>query len=313
MMTKPNLALLMAFFLFTGLQTYAQQLYSKAYGNKADRPIVFVHGGPRGNSVQFEGTTAQQLADKGFYVIVYDRRGEGRSADANAKITYQEAFDDLKVLYKKYGLKKATVLGFSFGGLVAVQFAGKYPAMVQSLVLTSALIAQQKTYDHILSEAKKTYAKNPNAEQSAKLKAVEQLDRQTAEYRKGCFDLASSLGFFKVPHPSAEAQSIYRAYEAGFSKNDVRNDQAPQIFYQNEPQKNIDVSPILQQLKSRKMPIYAIYGKQDGIFSAQQLNDLQKIIGTANFSYLDNASHYLYADQQTQFLESLTHWIRNTQ
>lgn len=312
-MTRTHQLLLVAALLLASLGTYAQQIYSKAYGSKANPPIVFVHGGPRGNSVQFEGTTAQQLADKGFYVVVYDRRGEGRSGDPNAKITYQEAFDDLKDIYKKYSLKKATVIGFSFGGLVATQFAGKYPEMVQSLVLTSALIAQQKTYDHILGEAKKANAKKPDAELLAKVKAVEQLGRQTAEYRKGCFDIASSLGFFKVPHPSAEAQRIYQLYDAGFAKNDVRNDNAPILFYQNEAQKNIDVSPILKQLKNKKIPIYAIYGQQDGIFSTQQIGDLQKIVGKANFRYLADASHYLYADQQALFLASLTKWIRGTE
>ena len=67
----------------------------------------------------FEGTTAQKLAEKGFYVIAYDRRGEGRSADPEAKFTYDEAFQDLNAIYKKYNLKKATLLAHSFGGLVA--------------------------------------------------------------------------------------------------------------------------------------------------------------------------------------------------
>ena len=49
----------------------------------------------------FEGTTAQKLADLGFYVIAYDRRGEGRSADPNATFTYNEAFQDLNAIYKK--------------------------------------------------------------------------------------------------------------------------------------------------------------------------------------------------------------------
>ncbi|MEZ0128312.1 alpha/beta fold hydrolase, partial [Flavobacterium sp. LBUM151] len=69
---------------------------------------------------------------KVFYVIVYDRRGEGRSADPDAKFTYQEAFQDLNFILKKYNLKKVTLIGHSFGGLVATLYTAKYPEKVNS-------------------------------------------------------------------------------------------------------------------------------------------------------------------------------------
>lgn len=57
----------------------AAEIYSAAYGKASDPAVIFLHGGPGYNSLDFEVTTAQKLADQGFYVIVYDRRGEGRS------------------------------------------------------------------------------------------------------------------------------------------------------------------------------------------------------------------------------------------
>src|SRR5690606_29831600 len=100
--------------------------YIKTFGNKKDKPIVFLHGGPGYNAVNFEATTAQKLADKGFYVIVYDRRGEGRSVDSEANYTFKEAFDDINAIYQQYSLTKATVIGHSFGGVVATLFAEQY-------------------------------------------------------------------------------------------------------------------------------------------------------------------------------------------
>ena len=121
--------------------------------------MIFIHGGPGGNSVQFEQTTAQKLADEGFYVIVYDRRGEGRSADENARMTYDEAFGDLNTVYNKYNLETASLIGFSFGGLVTTLFTEKFPQKVTSIILVSSLISQQESYDHILGSVKKIYAK----------------------------------------------------------------------------------------------------------------------------------------------------------
>jgi len=72
--------------LLTTLFLNAQNLYIKAFGNSKNEPLIFIHGGPGSSSAAFGITTAQRLADKGFYVIIYDRRGEGLSKDENAKI-----------------------------------------------------------------------------------------------------------------------------------------------------------------------------------------------------------------------------------
>ncbi len=100
---KLLLSLLFSLFL---ISVHAQAIYSKAYGNQKNPAVIFIHGGPSGNATLFEGTTAQKLADKGFYVIVYDRRGEGRSKDENATMTFKESFEDLKQLYNTYHIKK---------------------------------------------------------------------------------------------------------------------------------------------------------------------------------------------------------------
>lgn len=296
---------------FTLFSAYSQTIYSKAFGSKNNKPIIFVHGGPSGNAVQFEATTAQELADKGFYVIVYDRRGEGRSADENAKLTYNEAFDDLNQLYKKYNLTDANLIGFSFGGLVATLYSEKYPQKVNSMILVSALFNQQESYNHILSSVRKIYTEKGETEKLKKVTVIENLDKNSAEYRGECFALASENGYFKVAKPDKEAEKIYQAYETGeLYKSNIKNKKAPGLFYKNETRNNINVKPVLENLKKKGIPIYALYGKQDGIFSPSQMTGMKKMTGTQNFKFLDNCSHYLYADQQKAFLNSIAGWLK---
>ena len=82
----------------------SQSIYSKAFGNPNDKPLIYLHGGPGYNSAGFEVTTAQKLSENGFYVITYDRRGEGRSPDKNSKFTFNETFDDINLIYDKFNL-----------------------------------------------------------------------------------------------------------------------------------------------------------------------------------------------------------------
>lgn len=305
-------SLLFAFILTISLFANAQTLYIKTYGNKNDKPIIFVHGGPSGNATLFEGTnTAEELSKKGFFVIAYDRRGEGRSTDPNATFTYAEAFQDLNAIYKTYHLKKATLLAHSFGGLVATLYTEKYPQNVSNLILAGALFSQQETYNHILDSVKKIYAKKNDLAMLDKVALVKNLNKNSAEYRKGCFELAGQNNFFKIPDPTEESKKLYAAYDSSeFFKTNVRNKNAPLLFYQNEKQNNIDSRPSLTKIKNKGIPIYAIYGKEDGVFSTKQINSIKNLAGENHFALLDNCSHYLFVDQQKEFLSYIAKWIK---
>lgn len=302
-------SLFLAFIVSISFFANGQSFYIKTYGNEKNKTIIFIHGGPSGNATLFEGTTAQNLADLGFYVIAYDRRGEGRSTDPDATFTYAEAIQDLNSVYKKFHLKKAIILGHSFGGLVATLYTNKYPENVSALVLAGALFSQQETYDHILDTLKKKYSND--SEQLKRINIVENLDKNSADYRKKCFELAGENNFFKMPNPTAESKKLYADYETGeFYKTNIRNKNAPLLFYQNEKQNNIDTRPFLKKIKSAGIPIYGIYGKDDGIFSPAQINSMKGITGENHFAFLDNCSHYLFVDQQAVFLSKLKYWLK---
>lgn len=302
-------SLLLVFVLTMSFITNGQNLYIKTYGNEKNKPLIFIHGGPGGNATLFEGTTAQNLADKGFFVIAYDRRGEGRSADPEAKFTYEEAFQDLNSIYKKYHLKKAILLSHSLGGLVATLYTNKYPQNVSALVLAGALFSQQETYDHILNSIKKIH--DGDSKTLNKIAYIEKLDKNSAGYRKHWFDLASDENYFKMPKPTKASKKLYADYEAGeFFKNNIRNKNAPLLFYQNEKQNNIDSRPFLKKIKAKGVPIFAIYGKDDGIFSSSQITSIKNLAGKDHFALLDNCSHYLFVDQQVEFLSNIKKWLK---
>jgi Predicted hydrolases or acyltransferases (alpha/beta hydrolase superfamily) len=303
--------LTLIFLLLTTFLVNGQTLYSKAYGNVNSPAIIFIHGGPSGNSTLFEATTAQPLADKGFYVIIYDRRGEGRSIDSTATFTYQEAFNDLNEIYQTYKIEKANIIGHSFGGLVATLYSDKYPEKVKSLVLAGALFSQQDTYNHILKSVRQIYQIKNDTLMLKKVDEVEKLNKSSVEYRKGCYELAGKNDFFEMPKPTIKADKLRQEYETSeFYKTNIRNNQAPVLFYKNEVLNNIDTKPVLRRLKNKGVKLFAIYGRQDRIFSTSQINDMTKIVGKSNFLSIDNCSHYLFVDQQGTFIENIEKWIK---
>lgn len=285
-------------------------IYSKTYGQSENPAIIFIHGGPRGNATLFEGTTAEKLAEKGFYVIVYDRRGEGRSIDTTATFTYQEAIQDLNELYQNYNIKKANIIAHSFGGLVGTLFTEQKPEKVNSLILAGALFSQQETYDHILKTSKENYTEKKDSLMLSEISKIEKLPKNSAQYRKQCYEVASKNNYFKMPFPTVDANKLRENYELSeFGKNNIRNDNAPILFYKNESKNNIDTKPILKNLK-KQVKLFAIYGQQDGVFSEKQIMDLEKIVPKQNFKIIENCSHYMFVDQQPIFINTIVKWLK---
>ncbi|MBE2190281.1 MAG: alpha/beta hydrolase [Candidatus Kapabacteria bacterium] len=290
-----------------------QNIYTKSFGSSLDKPIIFLHGGPGYNCVNFESTTAQQLADKGYYVIVYDRRGEGRSKDPNAKFTFKETFDDLNSIYQQNNLTKATLIGHSFGGIVATLFAEANPNKVQSIILVGAPVSLQETFKNILTKSKSIYQAKNDSVNLKYVTMLENMNTSSIEYSSYCFGHAMQNGFYTTKNPSDEAKNIYAKFRTDTSLAKYASQmsyEAPQGFWKNEKYTTIDVTENLQDLINQKVKIYGLYGKEDGLFSAQQIDDLEKLIGIDNIKYFDNCSHNVFMDQQSQFIDNIIAWTK---
>lgn len=73
-----------------------------------------------------------------FRVIAVDSRGHGLSPRGEMAFTLSQFADDLYEFMREKGIGKASILGFSDGGNVALLFALKHPDMVDRLVLNGA-------------------------------------------------------------------------------------------------------------------------------------------------------------------------------
>lgn len=300
-------------FVLATVFAYGQSIYTKTFGNSKDKPIIFLHGGPGYNCVNFEATTAQQLADKGFFVIVYDRRGEGRSKDPNAKFTFKETFEDLSAIYKAYDLKKTILVGHSFGGIIATLFAEINPQNVQSIVLVGAPVSLQSTFKNILSKSKSIYQIKKDSVNLNYISMLEKMDTTSIQYSSFCFGHAMQNGFYSPKNPTADAKIIYAKFRTDTSLIKYAfkmTYEAPQGFWNSEKYTTIDLTENLQSLQKQDINIFGLYGKEDGLYSNQQITELENIIGTSNLKYFDNCSHSVFIDQQTQFIEAIDNWTK---
>lgn len=292
----------------------SQPLYSVSFGQKTNPAIIFLHGGPGYNCSNFEITTAVNLAQKGFYVIVYDRRGEGRSASLKAKFTFDESFSDLQNLYKQYDIERATLMGHSFGGIVASLFAEKFPEKTTAVVLVGAPVALQETFKTIIQTCKTIYTSKNDDLGLSYLEQLEQMDTESIEYSSGCFYHAMKNGFYTPTIFTDDAKKIYALFKTDstlIKYASVMSVDAPKGFWKNESYTSINLTEKIKQLLTNKVKLYGIYGKDDGLYSAEQINALTQLVGLNNIVYLDNCSHNVFIDQQIIFLDTITKWLHH--
>lgn len=285
----------------------AQDLYIKTFGDATATPILFLHGGPGYNAAGFEISTAQKLADSGFYVVVYDRRGEGRSVDSKAKFDFAQTFDDINMVCDKYGLKKVNLMGHSFGGVIATLYAEKYPKNVGSILLVSAPVSLQESFKTILASSRKIYDEKSDKQNASYLDMIEKMDPTSMEYASYTFMHAMQNGFYSPKNMSSESKEISHKMGSSpdFKMATTMTREAPMGFWKNEKYTTIDLTQNLQGLVSRDVKVFGLYGKDDGLYSAQQVKQLSEIIGESNLTYYDDCSHNVFIDQQTPFLNKV--------
>jgi proline iminopeptidase len=97
-------------------------LYWVRYGPANQNPILLLHGGP-GADHQYLLPQMLHLAEK-HDVILYDQRGGGKSRSNDQEpVTWQKHVEDLSAIVKEFSLDPLTLVGYSWGGLLAVLYS----------------------------------------------------------------------------------------------------------------------------------------------------------------------------------------------
>jgi len=123
------------------------RLYYEVRGPATGKPLVLIHSAFTDRRMWDPQMSA--FAER-YRVIRYDARGYGRSDLPSTPYSNQA---DLRTLLQQRGGERAAVVGGSFGGGVALDFALDFPAMVAALVpVGSALNGYTGPRDPLLDE-----------------------------------------------------------------------------------------------------------------------------------------------------------------
>lgn len=306
--------------LFISVSLQSQDIYLSTFGDSTDHPIIYLHGGPGGTSLLFEHLVAPKLAEEGFFVIVYDRRGDGRSGrfEEQSKTlildklkvkrpNFRTSFEELDIIIEKFNLKKPTLLGHSFGGAVATLYADTFPNKVHAIILSGAPIDIQASYTHSLKASKEIYKQRKDSVKLSWIESIEEWDSYKGYILVDY--LAFNSGYAPELHLNEEAQRIDSIVKVDSLKARMDHNVAG-TFALHDPYDKINYLKIYSELKEQGIEIFGLYGKSDFRYPPFLIEELKNAIGTDHVLYLDQCGHSTLLHRRSTAIQKIKEWIK---
>jgi len=291
-------------------------MYVNTFGDPSKQSLIFIHGGPGYNSRDFEVSSGQALADQGYYVVVYDQRGQGRSQEVDPEqFNYAQYADDLKTIVDTLDLNKPVLIGHSHGGAISIKFDQKYPGVAKSIVLLAAPLNMWGTMHSLLSNCAMRYEQTGRTQKQAEVAYIygqlflnpELPVDHIPGYVSAAFMHGIDCGLYNMKNPTAEALGL----KDKLKKNPIQGPLSGQTtavsgFIASESYLH---NNFLEYAYNNRSRFCGIYGDEDGLFTPLELalirNSLQMPGEPERYALIRGSSHTVYVDQQTQFFQSL--------
>lgn len=253
--------------------------------------VLVLHGGP-GASHDYLRPQFDLLA-RDRTLLYYDQRGGGLSeVPREAPLTWRAHVADLEAIAAALTPPPA-LLGFSWGGLLALLFALAHPALVARL----ALVAPAGTHAGVRAAFEREFAVRQSApavvEARAALSRSGLRESDPDAFWRRAFEL-SVAGYFKDP---SRASNLTPFRVAARAQRAVWESLA-----------GMDLRPRLGSLTTETL---VLHGRFDPIPLAAS-EELVRSLPNARLAVFEDSGHALYAEETTRFVEVLDDFLPRT-
>jgi pimeloyl-ACP methyl ester carboxylesterase len=239
---------------------------------KGDTKVIFVHGFIWDNMSSLYFNIAPPVA-RIAEVLLYDLRGHGKSECTPTGYTLDDMVEDLVEILRQVGWRDSPVhlVGNSYGGLIAVAFAIKYPQQTAGLVLLDPELT--------------------HPEWAVKMRKMLELGGDERR-RRISEEFQAWFGRYKRPEDTRLADTARRlVYETS-----VREDLAAAPVYTDEMLRRIDC------------PVLAYYGEHSDVRTSGE--HLAQTLAHCELRIIPGGSHVIIWEASTRLREEIMEWIK---
>ena len=252
-------------------------LHSKIEGEGF--PFIIIHG-YMGMSDNWK-TLAGKFAEQGFQVHALDLRNHGKSFHSDT-FNYTAMVDDVIAYCEHYNINKAHFLGHSMGGKLVMYLAALKPELIEKLIVAD--ISPRYYAPH-----HQTILKALNAVDFSIKPSRADVDAIISEY---IHDIGTKQFLLKNLYWVEPGQLGFRFNLAVFNKD-------PEVIGQAIPSQTLFTGPTL----------FLRGDKSDYILDSDEV-DVYKHFPNAQIKTVENAGHWLHAENPDQFFKFITNFLK---
>jgi pimeloyl-ACP methyl ester carboxylesterase len=266
-------------------------LHYHEYGSKHLPAVIILTGGPGNSYNQLEGL-AETISAK-FRSILLEQRGTGKSIPIpldSTTINLKSVTQDIKTLMDSLDLKKSIIVGHSWGGILAMNFAAEFPENVEHLILIAP-----GTYKDISNSFKIFSANRRHSLSIEELHRMRKLNDMIKENEADSLEIVESTKLRRRPYIFANPipDSLFMKINVEWNKKSAR-------VLMKDVRKNYDVSNSFDNYKGK---IDIISGRQDPLsFLSYELKIDRP---DANLHWINKCGHFPMYERPSEFYDIL--------
>jgi proline iminopeptidase len=271
------------------------ELYYREIGQGP--PIILLHGGPSFDH-HYLLPDMDRLANA-FRLIYYDQRGRGASAGnvQPTAVSIQSEMDDLEALRAYVRLEQAAVLGHSWGGLLAMEYALRHRERVSHLIL---LITAPASHDVCVLFEQERDAKVPDAAETLRVL------KSRPEFAEG--DLEARAAYYRVYYRATLRSPelldrLIEQLQAGWTTEGVLKAGAIGNRLWDETYGSPAYN-LLPQLTQLRIPTLLLHDDYDFVTVACAAHIAEAIPG-ARLAVLRDCGHFSYLERPDEVREAI--------
>jgi len=265
-------------------------LHVKVFGK--GYPLVLMHGGPSADLYTL--MAFKPCADQ-FTLIFYDHRCNGRSVGADlTSMTMDNLTADADALRQALGFEKWAVLGHSFGGYVAMEYALRYPQNLSHLLLVD-------------TGAENSWAQEKAPEELAKRGFDPEIVDLTRRYFNGQIEpkevFPSLMKLSKAYNPYTNLLQLPQMLIWG-----LQTKLQPETFVYSETH-FLKGWTVMDRLGEIKAPTLVMAGREDFIYPPEHQEELAAAIPNARLVVIDRAGHNPHDEQPAETFKAVRDFL----
>jgi proline iminopeptidase len=263
------------------------QLYLRDVGTGST--LIVLHGGPDFNH-NYLLPEMDTLAGN-FRLIYYDQRGRGKSSGEVAPddVTIESEVEDLECVGRHLGLDAVALLGHSWGCLLAMEYATRYPDRTSRLILMNPAPASHVDFMHFRRQREFKEAENLSA--MCRLAATEGFAQGDIEVEARYY----RAHFGSTVKRPQDLDGVVSRLRSHFTPHDILKARAieERLYDQTwlKPEYNV-----LDRLARRPPRTLVIHGDCDFVPQDCAMSIVDAIAG-AQLALLENCGHFAYLER----------------